>query len=249
MRYGQWFYYNGRIMVFGSPGTTGNEPKLVYGVNMQDFRYDIKLAPTLLKVIENDNRKGDYSIDNTMLYSKELDGFHQNFINRSNAVFNKETTIQLNQNAVGGSGRNTAEEYAKNKMRSNMSSMLQIEASSDVPGITLGNVVQISGVDVQLDSRYRVIEITHTCDDSGGYENRFSAVNYNGSVFSPNTNPDLVPNCQSQSAIVIDNADPDGLSAVIVQMPWQKIKGVTTPYSQCYKGTVAREKVLIFYLK
>lgn len=229
-RHGQWFYYNGRVLVFGGPGTAGGEPKLVYAVNMKDFRYDIKLMPTLFKVIENDNREGDYTTEETINYRNELDGFHQNFINKSNGLFNKETVIQLNQNAVGGTGRYTVEEYAKNKMRSAMSGMLQIEASSEVPGITLGNVVQISGVDMQLESRYTVTEITHTCDDGGDYENHFTAVNYNGSVFSPQTNPDLVPRAESQTAIVIDTNDPDGLSAIKVQMPWQQIKGETTPF-------------------
>ncbi|MFC0781296.1 type IV secretion protein Rhs, partial [Flavobacterium sp. HJSW_4] len=36
-RYGQWFYDNGRRIVFGVPGSAGGEPELVYGVNMQNF--------------------------------------------------------------------------------------------------------------------------------------------------------------------------------------------------------------------
>lgn len=230
MRYGQWFYYNGRTMVFGSPGSPGGEPKLVYGVNMQNFSYDIKLAPTLFKTIENDNRKGDHFPDSTAKFGNEVDGFHQNFINKSNQVFNKETVIQLNQNGVGGDGKNASEEYAKNKMRSALGGMMKIEASSEVPGITLGNTVRISGVDVQLESSYRVTQITHTCDDGGGYENYFTAINFSGAVFSPRTDPDLIPRCESQSAIIISNDDPDGLGGVKIQMPWQEAKGETTPF-------------------
>ncbi|MCV9930472.1 phage baseplate assembly protein V [Flavobacterium sp. LS1R49] len=230
MRYGQWFYYNGRIMVFGSPGGSGGTPKLAYGINMKDFRYDIKLTPTLFKTIENDNRKGEHFIDKTANYGKEADGFHLDFIDKSNQVFNKETVIQLNQNGVGGNGRSASEEYTKNKMRSAVSGMMQIKASCEVPGITLGNNVMISGVDPQLESSYRVTKIIHMCDDGGEYENHFTAVNYNGAVFSPRTNPDLIPRCESQSAIVMANNDPDGLSGVTVQMPWQEGKGQTTPF-------------------
>lgn len=229
-RHGQWFYFNGRTMVFGSPGGVGGQPKLMSGVNMQDFRYDIQLAPSNFKIIENDNRKGEYATDETLKYRKEADGFHQNFINKSNQVFNKQTVVQLNQNAVGSYGSTTVEEYAKNKMRSIMSGMMQIEAITELPGITIGNTVRIHGVDIQLESSYRVTQITHTCDDGGGYENHFTAINFNGSLFSPKTNPDLVPNCKSQTAVVTANADPDGLSSVKVQMPWQEIKGETTPY-------------------
>lgn len=229
-RNGHWFYYNGRTAIFGSPGGVGATPKLMYGINMQDFDYTLKLIPALFKVIENDNNDGQYKTDETLKYRKEADGFHQNFLNRSNEVFNKETIIQLNQTPVGGSGRRSSEEYAKNKMRSVLSGLVEIKASSEVPGITIGNEVRVTGVDMQLESSYRVTQITHICDDGGGYENRFTAVNFNGSVFSPETDPDLVPYCKSQTAIVTANADPDGLSGIQVQMPWQAAKGETTPY-------------------
>lgn len=229
-RNGHWFYYNGRTAIFGSPGGVGATPKLMYGINMQDFDYTLKLIPALFKVIENDNNDGQYKTDETLKYRKEADGFHQNFLNRSNEVFNKETIIQLNQTPVGGSGRRSSEEYAKNKMRSVLSGLVEIKASSEVPGITIGNEVRVTGVDMQLESSYRVTQITHICDDGGGYENHFTAVNFNGSVFSPETDPDLVPFCKSQTAIVTANADPDGLSGIQVQMPWQATKGETTPY-------------------
>ncbi|MFD1603398.1 contractile injection system protein, VgrG/Pvc8 family [Flavobacterium artemisiae] len=229
MRYGQWFFYNGRIMIFGGPGG-GNQPQLSYGINMFDFSYDIKLAPALFKVIENDNRAGESSIKETINFRKEVDGYHQNLINKSNQVFSKQTVVQLNQNSVGGYGDQSSEEYAKNKMRAAMSDMMQVEASSEVPGITLGSNVRISGIDTQLAGTYRIIGITHTCNDGGGYENHFTAINYNGAVFSPRTNPDLIPHCESQSAIIISNNDPDGLGGLQVQMSWQQEKGEVTPF-------------------
>ncbi|GAA3775808.1 contractile injection system protein, VgrG/Pvc8 family [Flavobacterium ginsengiterrae] len=229
-RNGHWFYYNGRTTVFGSPGGIGGQPLLIYGVNMQDFDYTIKLLPAMFKVIENDNREGQYKTDETLRYRKEADGFQQNFLNKSNKVFNKENIIQLNQNPAGGYADRSSEEYAKNKMRLILSGLTEVKASSEVPGITIGNEVRITGIDMQLESSYRVMQITHMCDDGGSYENHFTAVNFNGSVFSPETDPDLVPFCKSQTAVVTENADPEGLSAVKVQMPWQEIKGETTPY-------------------
>jgi type VI secretion system secreted protein VgrG len=238
MRHGEWFYHNGVKMVFGSSGGRVT-PKLIYGVNLQDFRYDIKLVPTLFKTLENDNRTGESFSDTTAKYTSESNAFHQAYINKSNQVFNKETVMQINQNAVGGSGSSASQEYTKNKMRSIMSGMMQIKAISEVPGITLGNTVNITGVDSQLETGYTVTQITHSCDDGGGYENHFTAVNFSGAAFSPKTNPDLFPLCQSQSAVVISNHDPDGLSGVMVQMPWQKAKGLTTPFipmMQIYGG-------------
>ena len=227
-RYRQWFFDNGRKIVFGSSG--GKVLKLAYGNNMYDFNYHMKLITSLFKILENDNKEGNFSIDNNINYRKETHGVHQNFINKSNVVFNKETIIQLNQNTIDSYGKSSAEEYSKNKMRACMSKMMQVIGSSEVPGITVGSTVRITGVDKWLESPYTVTEITHTCDDGGDYQNRFTAINFSGSVYSPETNPDLVPFCKSQTAQVIANADPDGLSGVKVQMPWQKVTGETTPY-------------------
>jgi len=228
-RHGQWFFDNGYKMVLGYGGSSV-VPKLAYGINMHNFYYDMKLVPSLFKVLENDNRSGESFADNPLEYRNETDGAHQNYINKSNQVFNKETTIQINQNAVGGQGKSSLEEYSKNKIRASMGKMMEINASSEVPGITVGGNVRITGVDKWLESSYNVTQITHTCDDGGGYENHFTAVNISGAVFSPETNPDLVPYCKSQTAVVTANADPDGLSGVKVQMPWQEAKGETTPY-------------------
>lgn len=229
MQNGEWFYSNGRKITFGDAGGP-LQPKLIYGINMHDFSYEMKVLPAQFKTIENDNRAGEYYTDNTLVYRKEVEGFHQNFINKSNQVFTKETVLQLNQNSAGAYGRSSVEQYTKNKMRFVMSGLMQAKASSEVPGITIGNDVSIQGLDKQLESSYRVTKLTHICDDGGGYHNHFTAINLAGSTFSPKTNPDLIAKCKSQTAVVTANADPDGLSAVQVQMPWQQAKGETTPY-------------------
>ncbi|MEP6804397.1 MAG: phage baseplate assembly protein V, partial [Flavobacterium sp.] len=229
-RKGQWLYDNGRKVIFGSPGSTGAEPKLVYGINMQHFSYKITLKPTLFKTIENDNREGEYFEDYTEKYRKEADGFQQNFINKSNDVFNKESLIHVNQNPAEGNARSSVEQYTSNKMRAVVGGLMEINAMSEVPGVILGDNVRISGVDMQHEGSYRVTQITHFCDDGGSYKNDFTAVNFNGAVFSPQTNPDLFPYCPSQSAIVVNNTDPDGLTCIAVQMPWQIAKGESTPF-------------------
>jgi len=228
-RYGLWFFDNGLKIVLGGPGGRVI-PKLAYGINMYDFDYQMKLIPSLFKVIENDHTSGEFITDNPINYRKETDVAHQNFVNKSNQVFSKETTIQLNQNSTDGNGKNSLEEYSKNKMRASVSKMMQVTGSSEVPGITVGSDVSITGVDKWLESHYTITQVTHSCDDGGDYENHFTAINFSGSVFSPETNPDLIPVCKSQTAVVIANADPDGLSGVQVQMPWQEDKGETTPY-------------------
>jgi type VI secretion system secreted protein VgrG len=43
-------------------------------------------------------------------------------------------------------------------------------------------------------------------------------------------NDDAVPICESQSAVVVDNNDPNGMSRIRVQFPWQKQMGEITPW-------------------
>ncbi|MEM5540340.1 phage baseplate assembly protein V, partial [Olleya sp. AS48] len=46
----------------------------------------------------------------------------------------------------------------------------------------------------------------------------------------PNTNINAFPKSETQTAIVMENADPDGLGRIRVQFAWQKITGEMTPW-------------------
>jgi len=76
---------------------------------------------------------------------------------------------------------------------------------------------------------YRITNITHTNNENGDYLNRFQAVTAEFDAY-PNTNIQAFPKSETQTAVVMENADPEGLGRIRVQFPWQKIMGEMTPW-------------------
>ncbi len=88
---------------------------------------------------------------------------------------------------------------------------------------------------------YRIVEISHY-QDFDGYYNTFKAVPREIKV-PQYMNDDAVPECDEQSAVVMDNNDPQGMGRIRVRFPWQQHRGcdspwirVTTPYAGKGKG-------------
>ena len=78
-------------------------------------------------------------------------------------------------------------------------------------------------------ARYRVTSVTHTNTENGDYENKFEAVTAEFEAY-PKTNINAFPRSETQTAVVMENADPEGLGRIRVQFPWQKIMGEMTPW-------------------
>jgi len=89
--------------------------------------------------------------------------------------------------------------------------------------VKLGNVLVVEG------ARYRVTSVTHTTTENGDYENKFEAVTAEFEAY-PKTNINAFPKSETQTAVVMENADPEGLGRIRVQFPWQKIMGEMTPW-------------------
>ena len=103
-----------------------------------------------------------------------------------------------------------------------------LRGSSDNPGMALGRIIKILGQDEHYGS-YRVTSVTHTASENGRYQNHFEAVTAEMDVY-PNTNFHAFPRSESQSAIVTENADPEGMGRIKVQFSWQRHMGMSTPW-------------------
>ncbi|WP_221410505.1 phage baseplate assembly protein V, partial [Apibacter sp. HY039] len=86
------------------------------------------------------------------------------------------------------------------------------------------------------------IEISHHQDITEGYYNQLIGVPMDNEV-PAYMDENAIPECEEQSAIVMDNNDPDGMSRIRVQFAWQKpFNGMTpwirsiTPYAGSGKG-------------
>ena len=107
-------------------------------------------------------------------------------------------------------------------------SQVQITGTSYLPSVSLGKLISVNNHDSHYGT-FRVVEIKHKCNDSGNYSNSFTAVPTDIDVY-PLTNINIFNRAEVQVAKVFDNVDPEGMSRIQVQFPWQVANNITTPW-------------------
>ena len=130
--------------------------------------------------------------------------------------------------------------YVDNTLQNRVDSLVEIskkateinqvilKGTSDNPGVFLGQVIKVMDGDTSQGT-FRITSIEHSCSYNGDYENSFEGVSAEMDSY-PNTNINAFPKSESQVAKVIDNVDPDGMSRVKVQFPWQAAMNLSSPW-------------------
>lgn len=95
--------------------------------------------------------------------------------------------------------------------------MVTCEGESAVPSVKVGHCIKIEGVGKKLDGTYYVNSVTHTVDEDG-YHNSFVCKPVELAAPQVTTPPDM--ETKLQSALVLDNDDPEKLGRVKVKLPW-----------------------------
>ncbi len=219
-QYGEWFYYNGSQLVFGTPDT--EELVLTYGFDLKEYNLSLMPQSHNYKFYSNDYLLNEVHEKDAKEVSSGANGYSGFVSEKANAIFSKETNVWHN-------GYN--DPTAKQRLDTNIEvqkkaieiQQVKLNGVSDNPGVKLGSIVSIEG------ATYRVTNVTHTNQENGHYQNRFEAVTAAFDAY-PNTNIQAFPRSESQTAVVVENADPDGLGRVRVQFSWQKPLGDMTPW-------------------
>ncbi len=219
--YNQWFYYDGSKLVFGTP--SDEETELSYGIDLQNFSVELSSVPNTFKYFTNDYLTDELHQKSSNEVTIPSEGYHGFTNQKSQEVFAKQTQVYHNlytDENVQARLDQQAEAYTKAK------ALKQVVAKgeSDNPGVNLGEVITIQGY-----GRYRVTKVSHTNTEGGIYKNTFEAVAADFTVY-PNMDINRFPKSEIQIATVVENNDPDGLSRIKVQFPWQRMSGQTTPW-------------------
>ena len=219
-QYGEWFYYNGDQLIFGTPDT--KEIALTYGFDLKEYHLSLIPQSHNYKFFANDYLLDEVHEKDAKETTSGANGYSGFVSNKANRIFNKETKVwhNLYNDPQAKQRLDTSIETQKKAIEINQ---VKLNGVSDNPGVRLGSIVQVEG------GNYRVTNITHTNSEIGDYQNRFEAITADFDAY-PNTNINAFPRSETQTAIVMENADPDGLGRIRVQMPWQKKLGEMTPW-------------------
>jgi len=95
--------------------------------------------------------------------------------------------------------------------------MVVCNGQSIVPAVAVGHTIMIKGMD-KLDAVYWVTEVKHVFNESGKYHNAFVCNPLD--TAAPQSKVKSQPKTYLQSAVVVDNNDPDKLGRVKVKFPW-----------------------------
>ena len=225
-QYGEWFYYNGQVLYFGNPYKEKDE-NLVYDIDMDSMHFSSCVAPFHFS-------RHDYLSDSHMdMFGDDseavrgINTYLANAMKTSEGMYRSQTTMY--SHTATGHPLDIEHFTAVEKGRK-VSSLVWMTGNTKTCRVRIGEpvVVQIPpNMCKRRDmGRYRIVELTHRIEVSGGYANSFKGIP--ASMEYIPTEEMRMPVARTMLAEVTDNADPENLGRVQVQFAWQKSRNKTT---------------------
>ena len=225
-QYGEWFYYNGQVLYFGNPYKEKDE-NLVYDIDMDSMHFSSCVAPFHFS-------RHDYLSDSHMdMFGDDseavrgINTYLANAMKTSEGMYRSQTTMY--SHTAAGHPLDIEHFTAVEKGRK-VASLVWMTGNTKTCRVRIGEpvVVQIPpNMCKRRDmGRYRIVELTHRIEVSGGYANSFKGIP--ASMEYIPTEDMRMPVAHAMLAEVTDNADPENLGRVQVQFAWQKSRNKTT---------------------
>ncbi|AXT50157.1 hypothetical protein D1818_04670 [Aquimarina sp. BL5] len=225
-QYGEWFYYNGTKLVFGKP--EGKDPvKLRYGYDLLELSMKLEAIPNNFKYFTNDYLTDGYHEVKTKELNSNTKGFISTVSQKSDKLFRKETQVFVSAHD-DPQMKSRIDDQILHQKQANEVNQIKVTGKSSNPSITVGSTIVIDG-ETSSYGGYRITKIKHSCTENGRYENTFEAVTAETDAY-PKTSIKAFPKGKSQTAVIVDNVDPEGMGRVKIQYAWQKETGETSPW-------------------
>lgn len=235
-RYGEWCFYDGTQLVFGKLPRE-NKVELPLVKDLFNLEFTFKLLPVNFKVYSYDyNNTETYSSDSDIASVDGLEEYGKFALDESAHLFGQTPSRATRQNIASQSELDALVTYQKTGAANNM---VMMTGTSDNPFLNVGSIINVTGetTNEQDYGEFIITSLSHNVGSSLDYQNSFTAVP--AELESPPPFEAEQPTCEMQSAVVMNNEDPDKLGRVQVQFPWQESSGETTPWirvSQAYGG-------------
>ena len=220
--FGEWLFYDGEKLVVGPPKSS-KAVSLVFNKNLSRFSMALQVNPANSQMMGYDYLNHEvYNSKPQSVESKAgLNDLGKQVLKASNAVYAAEPKAWNNQFF---SNKKQLDDIITSRAAMQSSNNVRFNGSSDHPGIKLGGGISVKGNNVfslagESYGDYTIINVTHYFDGQGNYNNDFTAVPSSIKI-PPVTAYHQIPRCETQSAIVTDNYDPDGLGRVRVKFHW-----------------------------
>jgi len=226
-RFGEWLFYDGTQLVFGK--LPDNRIDLKLGLDLNDFNFSIRMNPLKFKYVGYDYSSGDAveTVSDKSGGKDNLNNYGGFAHNASMKEFGQQSTLLYNHlNVPGNNYKKELENVVGLEEGASALSMSLMQGSSQNPQLKPGSKVNIKALKIGQDGEvdygeYIITSVSHSCDNTMNYQNNFEGIPAEAKI-PDYTNPHAIPLCESQSAVVKDNNDPDKLGRVRVKFFWQE---------------------------
>lgn len=231
-KYGEWFYYDGKKVVFGKPSNPPHTD-LTLGKDLDSFDYGVQLRPSKFKYQSYNYKENQVLEKSSKSFKPQLDTFAKKALDIADKIFVGEPTTPT---LFDVTDINALEHLVHTRKASLLSNTSFFNGQSTNPGVKVGGrirarvVNKIFGQNITvLIGNFRIINVVHHVDANKDYWNQFEAIPL--IVTAPPINKNIVkPEAESQIAVVEKNEDPDSMGRVRVKFSWQTESDMVTPW-------------------
>ena len=221
-RYGEYFYYNGKELIFGNKA----EPvlELSEGRELIELEFELGLRAQGFSGLVYDAEKGESIQHNAQEVQTE---WKENALQAVAVQASKQLFGNAPKSVFSGSEKSQELEEMLLKEKENRESLIWVRGRSRDSRLKNGSRAKLTDINGRAMETYRIVEIRHYYNGDE-YYNEFVGVS---DVLHPSyQNSGAFPKSHEQMGRVVENADPLGLGRVRVQMVWQEAGSEKTPW-------------------
>ena len=221
-RYGEYFYYNGKELIFGNKA----EPvlELSEGRELIELEFELGLRAQGFSGLAYDAEKGESIQHNAQEVQTE---WKENALQAVAVQASKQLFGNVPKSVFSGSEKSQELEEMLLKEKENRESLIWVRGRSRDSRLKNGSRAKLMDINGRAMETYRIVEIRHYYNGDE-YYNEFVGVS--DVLHPPYQDSGAFPKSHEQMGRVVENADPLGLGRVRVQMVWQEAGSEKTPW-------------------
>lgn len=221
-RYGEYFYYNGKELIFGNKA----EPvlELSEGRELIELEFELGLRAQGFSGLAYDAEKGESIQHNAQEVQTE---WKENALQAVAVQASKQLFGNVPKSVFSGSEKSQELEEMLLKEKENRESLIWVRGRSRDSRLKNGSRAKLTDINGRAMETYRIVEIRHYYNGDE-YYNEFVGVS--DVLHPPYQDSGAFPKLHEQMGRVVENADPLGLGRVRVQMMWQEAGSEKTPW-------------------
>ena len=221
-RYGEYFYYNGKELIFGNKAEAVLE--LSEGRELIELEFELGLRAQGFSGLAYDAEKGESIQHNAQEVQTE---WKENALQAVAVQASKQLFGNAPKSVFSGSEKSQELEEMLLKEKENRESLIWVRGRSRDSRLKNGSRAKLTDINGRAMETYRIVEIRHYYNGDE-YYNEFVGVS--DVLHPPYQDSGAFPKSHEQMGRVVENADPLGLGRVRVQMVWQEAGSEKTPW-------------------